>query len=83
MALQLQGQCQARFSSFDEQFGSFLDDVAEISAEVPSNAAKLECKHLKGVLVHRLNYSSVLEARERFRRVQGTVTLAVLEGLCQ
>lgn len=34
--MDMRSQCQARFSSFDEQFGSFLDDVAEISAEVPS-----------------------------------------------
>lgn len=31
------GHCQANISSFDEQFGTFLDDVAQLSEEIPSN----------------------------------------------
>jgi hypothetical protein len=31
------GQCQAHISSFDEELGSFLDDVAQISEiQIPS-----------------------------------------------
>eukprot|EP00435_Cladocopium_sp_Y103_P015653 s2627_g3.t2 len=34
---EMRGQCQANISSFDEEFGSFLDDVAQISEiQIPS-----------------------------------------------
>eukprot|EP00434_Breviolum_minutum_P032125 symbB.v1.2.028412.t1/scaffold2968.1/size66330/2 len=33
---EMRGHCQANISSFDEQFGTFLDDVAQLSEEIPS-----------------------------------------------